>query len=77
MDIFAAIGALPEHWQQYAVTALTVVGLVSTFLVVSKPVIDRVVPAEWRPWVDGLFRILEAVALNTRPLHERAKERVK
>lgn len=77
-SIIAALAQIPEPYRSYVLNALLIISAVSIALAPCKWLVDRYVPAQWRPWTDGLFRVLDYVAVNTRPLHERPtrKERL-
>lgn len=65
------LGFLPPAYAHAVVSALVFASLVAVAVLPLKAAIARWVPQRWRAWTDGLFLVLDWLALNSRPLADR------
>jgi hypothetical protein len=66
----ALFALLPPEYVTYVYTALAAVGALSVILAAAKPFLAKLPPGA-RVWVDGLIAVLDYVAVNTKPLHDK------
>jgi hypothetical protein len=72
------MSVLPVEWAVRVEGILAAVALLAGVLVPLKAAIAKWVPARWRFWLDGLFELLDWLALNSKPLsHRPTKEQRK
>lgn len=69
-SLLALLALVPPQYQHTVEAVLAWTAVVSLLLVPLKALASRA-PAQWRPWLDGLFKILDWAAVNTRGLHTR------
>jgi len=70
IEWFAAL-LLPEHWIPGVRLALEVIAAASVFLAALRPWLAKVPAGPARYWVDAIDRILNFIAVNSRPTGER------
>lgn len=67
--ILAVLAFLPPEHRKTAEAILAAMAALALALVPLKWIAVKVTPTHWRPWVDGLFKLADIVAANTRGIH--------